>query len=162
MKIYKTGILQSKWKQERKTYVYTRSIFELNKLYGFSKFIIVVPSVAIREGVYKSFQMTEEHFTNEYPGQHCHYFKYDSSKLEQVREYATSTNIEVMIINIDAFKKSFDDPEKENKANLIHRERDTMNGKSLFNLFKKQILSLLLMSRKVLIIRIKQRKLLLH
>lgn len=112
-----------------KTYVYTRSIFELNKLYGFSKFIIVVPSVAIREGVYKSFQMTEEHFANQYPGQHCHYFKYDSSKLEQVREYATSTNIEVMIINIDAFKKSFDDPEKENKANLIHRERDTMNGK---------------------------------
>lgn len=112
-----------------KTYVYTRTIFELNKLYGFSKFIIVVPSVAIREGVYKSLQMTEEHFANGYPGQHCHYFKYDSSKLEQVREFATSTNIEVMIINIDAFKKSFDDPEKENKANLIHRERDTMNGK---------------------------------
>lgn len=112
-----------------KTYVYTRTIFELNKLYGFSKFIIVVPSVAIREGVYKSFQMTEEHFAELYPGQHCHYFKYDSSKLEQVREFATSTNIEVMIINIDAFKKSFDDPEKENKANLIHRERDSMNGK---------------------------------
>jgi type III restriction enzyme len=112
-----------------KTYVYTRTIFELNKMYGFTKFIIVVPSVAIREGVYKSLQMTEEHFAEQYPGQHCHYFKYDSSKLEQVREYATSTNIEVMIINIDAFKKSFDDPEKENKANLIHRERDTMNGK---------------------------------
>lgn len=112
-----------------KTYVYTRTIFELNKKYGFSKFIIVVPSVAIREGVYKSFQMTKEHFDELYPGQHCHYFKYDSSKLEQVREYATSTNIEVMIINIDAFRKSFDDPEKENKANLIHRERDTMNGK---------------------------------
>ncbi len=112
-----------------KTYVYTRTMFELNKRYGFSKFIIVVPSVAIREGVYKSLQMTEEHFEQEYPGQHCHFFKYDSSKLEQVREFATSTNIEVMIINIDAFRKSFDDPEKENKANLIHRERDTMNGK---------------------------------
>lgn len=111
-----------------KTYVYTRTMFELNKQYGFSKFIIVVPSIAIREGVYKSLQMTEEHFHEHYPGQHCHYFKYDSSKLEQVREFATSTNIEVMIINIDAFKKSFDDPEKENKANLIHRERDTMNG----------------------------------
>ncbi|WP_163971146.1 type III restriction-modification system endonuclease [Oceanobacillus halotolerans] len=112
-----------------KTYVYTRTIFELNKKYGFSKFIIVVPSVAIREGVYKSFQMTESHFNELYPGQHCHFFKYDSSKLEQVREYATSTNIEVMIINIDAFRKSFDDPKKESKANLIHRERDSMNGK---------------------------------
>lgn len=112
-----------------KTYVYTRSIFELNKRYGFSKFIIVVPSVAIREGVYKSLQMTEEHFAHEYPGQHCHYFKYESSKLEQVREFAKSTNIEAMIINIDAFRKSFDDPKKESKANLIHREKDTMNGK---------------------------------
>ncbi|WP_318617089.1 type III restriction-modification system endonuclease [Sporosarcina sp. YIM B06819] len=111
-----------------KTYVYTRSVFELNKLYGFTKFIIVVPSVAIREGVYKSLQMTETHFKDEYPGQSCHYFKYDSSNLEQVRDFATSTNIEVMIINIDAFRKSFDDPEKETKANLIHRERDTMNG----------------------------------
>ncbi|WP_088006831.1 type III restriction-modification system endonuclease [Indiicoccus explosivorum] len=111
-----------------KTYVYTRSVFELNKLYGFTKFIIVVPSVAIREGVYKSLQMTETHFKDEFPGQSCHYFKYDSSNLEQVRDFATSTNIEVMIINIDAFRKSFDDPEKETKANLIHRERDTMNG----------------------------------
>lgn len=112
-----------------KTYVYTRSIFELNKKYGFSKFVIVVPSVAIREGVYKSFQMTADHFNELYPGQHCHYFIYDSSKLEKVREFATSSDIEVMIINIDAFRKSFDDPEKETKANLIHRERDTMNGK---------------------------------
>src|SRR5699024_8603792 len=76
-----------------KTYVYTRSIFELNKKYGFSKFVIVVPSVAIREGVYKSFQMTADHFNELYPGQYCHYFIYDSSKLERVREYATSNNI---------------------------------------------------------------------
>ncbi|WP_186576908.1 type III restriction-modification system endonuclease [Aquibacillus kalidii] len=112
-----------------KTYVYTRSVLELNKKYGFSKFVIVVPSVAIREGVYKSFQMTVDHFNELYPGQYCHFFIYDSSKLEKVREFATSSDIEVMIINIDAFKKSFDDPEKETKANLIHRERDTMNGK---------------------------------
>lgn len=111
-----------------KTYVYIKTIYELNKRYGFSKFIIVVPSVAIREGVNKTFEMTESHFEELYPGQNCHYFIYDSSKLEQVREYATSTTIEVMIINIDAFRKSFDDPTKENKANLIHRERDTMNG----------------------------------
>src|SRR5690625_2330780 len=111
-----------------KTYVYIRSIYELHKKYGFTKFIIVVPSVAIREGVYKSFQMTEEHFNELYPGQYCHYFKYDSSKLEQVRDFATSTNIEVMIINIDSFRRSFIDPTKENTANLIHRERDSMNG----------------------------------
>lgn len=112
-----------------KTYVYIRSIFELNKKYGFSKFVIVVPSVAIREGVYKSFQMTADHFNELYPGQHCHNFIYDSSDLKNVRDFATSSDIEVMIINIDAFRKSFDDPEKETKANLIHRERDTMNGK---------------------------------
>jgi len=111
-----------------KTYVYIKTIHELHQRYGLSKFIIVVPSVAIREGVYKSFQMTEQHFKELYPGQSCHYFIYDSAKLEYVRDYATSNNIEVMIINIDAFRKSFDDPSKENKANLIHRERDTMNG----------------------------------
>lgn len=112
-----------------KTYVYIRSIHELHKKYGFTKFIIVVPSVAIREGVYKSFEMTKGHFSELYPGQHCHYFKYDSNRLEEIRDYASSTNIEVMIINIDAFRRSFVDPTKENKANLIHRERDTMNGK---------------------------------
>ncbi len=111
-----------------KTYVYIQTIYELNKRYGFSKFIIVVPSVAIREGVHKTFEMTDEHFKELYPGQSCNYFIYDSAKLEYVRDFATSTNIEVMIINIDAFRKSFDDPAKETKANLIHRERDTMNG----------------------------------
>src|SRR5699024_3903347 len=111
-----------------KTYVYIKTIHELHQRYGLSKFIIVVPSVAIREGVYKSFQMTEQHFKELYAGQSCHYFIYDSAKLEYVRDYATSNNIEVMIINIDAFRKSFDYPSKENKANLIHRERDTMNG----------------------------------
>lgn len=111
-----------------KTYVYTRTIYELNKKYGFTKFIIVVPSVAIREGVYKSLQMTEEHFAELYPGQHCHYFKYDSQKLTHVRDFATSTAIEIMIINIDSFRRSFVDPEKESTANLIHREMDILNG----------------------------------
>ncbi|MBK5242625.1 MAG: DEAD/DEAH box helicase family protein [Clostridium sp.] len=111
-----------------KTYVYTKTIMELNKIYGFSKFIIVVPSVAIKEGVNKSFQITKEHFEELYPGQHCNFFIYDSSKLEQVRSYATSDSIEVMIINIDAFKKSFDNPEKEDKSNLIHRDTDKLQG----------------------------------
>jgi type III restriction enzyme len=107
-----------------KTYVYTRTIMELNKKYGFSKFIVVVPSIAIREGVNKSLEITKEHFEGIYPGQKYNYFKYDSNKLERLRNFATSQQIEIMIINIDAFRKSFDDPEKESKANLIHRDRD--------------------------------------
>ena len=88
-----------------KTYVYTKTIFELNRRYGFTKFIVVVPSVAIREGVYKSFQLTEEHFALQYDGVPCRYFIYNSAKLADVRQFATSANIEVMIINIDAFKR---------------------------------------------------------
>ena len=88
-----------------KTYVYTKTILELHKRYGFTKFIIVVPSVAIREGVNKSFQITEEHFKNQYDSVPYRYFIYNSGKLSDVRAFATSNNIEIMIINIDAFKK---------------------------------------------------------
>ncbi|MDI6618101.1 MAG: DEAD/DEAH box helicase family protein [Clostridiales bacterium] len=111
-----------------KTYVYTRTIFELHKAYGFSKFIIVVPSIAIKEGVFKSFQITGEHFKNLYNNTIYDYFIYDSSKLEQVRNFAVSDNIEIMIINIDAFRRSFDDITKESKANIIHRPNDKLNG----------------------------------
>ncbi len=111
-----------------KTYVYLRSIFELNQKYGFTKFIIVVPSVAIKEGVYKSLQMTEEHFRGLYDNARYDYFVYDSQKLGQVRNFATSDYIQIMVINIDAFRKSFDDPEKEDKANIIHRPHDRMTG----------------------------------
>ncbi|CEG26478.1 type III restriction-modification system endonuclease [Bacillus sp. B-jedd] len=111
-----------------KTYVYLRSIYELNKQYGFTKFVIVVPSVAIREGVYKSLQITEQHFKELYDRQPLEYFIYDSEKLDQVRNFATATAIQVMIINIDAFRKSFADPEKEDKANVIHRANDRLNG----------------------------------
>lgn len=111
-----------------KTYVYLRTIYELNKQYGFSKFVIVVPSVAIREGVYKSLQITEQHFRELYDRTPLEYFVYDSEKLDQVRNFATATTIQVMIINIDAFRKSFDDPEKEDKANVIHRPNDRLNG----------------------------------
>ena len=106
-----------------KTYVYTRTMMELNKKYGFRKFIIVVPSIAIREGVYKSFEITKEHIQSLYPGQSYDFFKYNS-KNSKVRSFATSQSIQVMIINIDAFKKSFDDPEKVSKTNLINRESD--------------------------------------
>jgi type III restriction enzyme len=111
-----------------KTYVYLRSVLELNRLYGFTKFIIVVPSVAIKEGVYKSLQMTEDHFRELYENVQFDYFIYDSQKLEQVRNFATSDTIQIMVINIDAFRRSFTDPEKEDKANVIHRPHDSMTG----------------------------------
>ena len=110
-----------------KTYVYLKTIFELNKLYGFTKFIIVVPSVAIKEGVYKTLQITKEHFNELYEGVVYDYFVYDSSKLEQVRNFAESSSIEIMIINIDAFNKSFTNPDEEKKANIIHREQEQLN-----------------------------------
>lgn len=111
-----------------KTYVYLRTIFELNKNYGFTKFIIVVPSIAIKEGVKKTLDITKEHFDMLYDNTPYDYFVYDSGKLSQVRDFATADNIQIMVINIDAFRKSFTDPEKENKANLIHRSNDKMNG----------------------------------
>jgi type III restriction enzyme len=84
-----------------KTYTYIKTIFELNKRYGWSKFIVVVPSVAIREGVYKSFQITEEHFAEEY-GKKIRYFIYNSKHLSQIDSYARDSGINVMIINIQA------------------------------------------------------------
>ena len=111
-----------------KTYVYLRSIYELNKAYGFTKFVIVVPSLAVKEGVLKSLQITEAHFKNLYDNVICEYFVYDSSKLDQVRNFAVSDNIQIMIINIDAFRRSFTDPSKETKANIIHRPNDRLNG----------------------------------
>ena len=111
-----------------KTYVYTKTILELNKKYGFTKFIVVVPSIAIKEGVHKSFKITEEHFKLKYDNVVYNYFVYDSNKLNRIQQFATSSNIEIMIINIDAFRKSFDDPTKENKANLIHRPTDKLSG----------------------------------
>ena len=104
-----------------KTYVYTKTIFELHRKYGFTKFVIVVPSVAIREGVYKSFQVTQEHFGLQYDNVPCRYFIYSSAKLSDVRQFATSSNIEVMIINIDAFKKA---------ENIINQAQDRLNGET--------------------------------
>ncbi|MDQ6954700.1 MAG: DEAD/DEAH box helicase family protein, partial [Mariprofundaceae bacterium] len=111
-----------------KTYVYLRSIFEMNRRFGFSKFIIVVPSLAIKEGVYKSLQMTEEHFKGIYDNVTYDYFVYDSSNLGEVRSFATNDAIQIMVINIDAFRKSFSDPSKETKANIIHRAQDKLSG----------------------------------
>jgi len=78
-----------------KTYVYLRSIFELNKKYGFTKFIIVVPSIAIKEGTNKSLEITREHFKQLYNNTNYDFFTYDSSKLEQVRSFSTNDYIQI-------------------------------------------------------------------
>jgi type III restriction enzyme len=104
-----------------KTYAYTKTIFELHRQYGFTKFIVVVPSVAIREGVYKSFQITAEHFAGQYDNTPVRCFIYDSKKLSQVRLFATSADIEIMIINIDAFKKA---------ENIINQAQDRLSGET--------------------------------
>ena len=111
-----------------KTYVYLRTLLELNEKYGFSKFVIVVPSIAIREGVYKSLQMTEEHFSELHNNVPYDYFIYNSDDLNKVRSFATSQNIQIMIINIQAFRRSFTNPDAEKKANIIHRPHDLMSG----------------------------------
>ena len=85
-----------------KTYVYIKTMFELNKKYGWSKFIVVVPSIAIREGVKKTFEITADHFM-EYYGKKARFFIYNSSNLNQLDNFSSSSGINVMIINIQAF-----------------------------------------------------------
>lgn len=111
-----------------KTYVYLKTIFEMHKQYGFTKFIIVVPSIAIKEGVNKSLEITEAHFKAAFENTPYDYFTYNSANLEQVRSFATNDYIQIMVINIDAFRRSFTDPEKETKANIIHRTNDRLSG----------------------------------
>lgn len=85
-----------------KTYTYIKTMYELNKAYGWSKFIIVVPSIAVREGVYKSFEMTQEHFAEEY-GKKIRFFIYNSTQLTEIDRFASDSSINVMIINSQAF-----------------------------------------------------------
>jgi len=85
-----------------KTYVYIKTMFELNKKYGWSKFIVVVPSIAIREGVKKSFEITGEHFMEHY-GKKARFFIYNSKNLTDLDNFSSSAGINVMIINIQAF-----------------------------------------------------------
>ena len=88
-----------------KTYVYLRGIFELNKRYGFTKFVIVVPSIAIKEGVYHSIEILKDHLKGLYAGVPFDYFLYDSSKLGQVRNFATSSHIQIMVVTVGAINK---------------------------------------------------------
>jgi len=110
-----------------KTYVYLRTAFELNKRYGFTKFIIVVPSVAIREGVAKSLDITQEHFKSLY-GFEADWFVYNSAKPTHVRDFATNDTLSIMVINIDAFKEKA--TKKEGAAGQVrmHTRRDDLNG----------------------------------
>jgi type III restriction enzyme len=99
-----------------KTYVYLRTIIELNQRHGFTKFVIVVPSVAIREGVKKSIEQTREHFASQFDGMRLNDFVYDRSKLGRVREFATAADIQVMIVTIQAINSAnnvFYDPNQE-------------------------------------------------
>ncbi len=111
-----------------KTYVYLRTAFELNKRYGFTKFVIVVPSVAIKEGVYKSLQITEEHFKALYSGVPFDFFLYDSGKLGQVRNFATSPNIQVMVVTVGAINKK--------DVNNLYKDSEKTGGEKPIDLIK--------------------------
>jgi type III restriction enzyme len=115
-----------------KTYVYLRTILDMYMKYGFSKHIIVVPSIPIKEGVYKSLQITQEHLRGLNDNVNYNFFVYDSSKLNEVRDFATNDRLEIMVINIDAFAKSFEKPEDVTKSvNIIHRYNDSLGYKPL-------------------------------
>lgn len=111
-----------------KTYVYLRTVFELNKRYGFTKFVIVVPSVAIKEGVYKSLQITEEHFKSMYAGVPVDFFLYDSSKLGQVRNFATSATIQIMVVTVGAINKK--------EVNNLYKDSEKTGGEKPIDLIR--------------------------
>ncbi|MCX5815266.1 MAG: DEAD/DEAH box helicase family protein [Proteobacteria bacterium] len=120
-----------------KTYVYLRTVFELNKLYGFKKFIIVVPSVAIREGVTSSIKLMKDHFKGLYDNVAFDDFVYQSKDLSRVRQFAVNNEVQIMVINIQAFQRDagedvdygmLSDAEKK-KLNIIHQEQDKMSGR---------------------------------
>ncbi len=106
-----------------KTYVYIKTMFELNKRYGWSKFIVVVPSIAIREGVGKSFRMLEDHFMEHY-GKKARGFIYDSSRLKSLDDFSSDAGINVMIINTQAFASSLKEGAKNKESKIIYSKRD--------------------------------------
>ena len=112
-----------------KTYVYLRTIFELSRRYGFQKFIIVVPSVAIREGVLKNIEITAEHFRALYNNLPFERFVYDAKKANRLRQFALSNTLQILVINIDAFRKNFTGTEEEQKSNVIYKESDKLSGR---------------------------------
>ena len=111
-----------------KTYVYVRTIFELNKRYGFTKFVIVVPSVAIKEGVYKALRITEEHFRSLYAGVPFNYFLYDSARLGQVRSFAASAQIQIMVVTVGAINKK--------DVNNLYKDSEKTGGEKPIDLVR--------------------------
>ncbi len=111
-----------------KTYVYIKTMFELNKQYGWSKFIIVVPSIAIREGVAKSFRMLEDHFMEHY-GKKARWFVYNSSNLNQLDQFSQDSGISVMIINTQAFATSMKEGGKSKESRIIYSKRDEFGSR---------------------------------
>ena len=112
-----------------KTYTYVKTMYELNKRYGWSKFIIVVPSVAIREGVYKSLQTTQEHFAGEY-NKKIRFFIYNSDRLTEVDRFASDSAINVMIINMQAFNSS-------KNQRIIDKKLDTFRSRKPIDIIAK-------------------------
>jgi type III restriction enzyme len=112
-----------------KTYVYLRTIFELSRRYGFSKFVIVVPSVAIREGVLKNLEVTAEHFRALYDNPPVEHFVYDGKRVSRLRQFAVSHTLQILVINIDAFRKNFTGTEAEQKSNVMYKESDGLSGR---------------------------------
>lgn len=111
-----------------KTYVYLRTIFELNKRYGFTKFVIVVPSIAIKEGVYKTLQITEEHFRSLYAGVPFDYYLYDSTQLGRVRNFALSPHIQIMVVTVGAINKK--------DVNNLYKDSEKTGGEKPIDLIK--------------------------
>ena len=118
-----------------KTYVYIKTMFELNKRYGWSKFIVVVPSIAIREGVKKSFEITADHFMEHY-GKKARFFVYDSSNLNQLDNFSSSAGINVMIINTQAFASSLKEDGKSKEARIIYSKRDEFGSRRPIDVIK--------------------------
>jgi type III restriction enzyme len=109
-----------------KTYCYIKALFELNKRYGWSKFIVVVPSIAIREGVYKSLEITAEHFLEEY-GKRARFFIYNSKQLHNLESFSSDAGVNVMVINVQAFNATGKD------ARRINEELDGFQSRKPIN-----------------------------
>jgi type III restriction enzyme len=112
-----------------KTYVYLRTLFELNKRYGFTKFVVVVPNVAIREGVLASIDLLRDHLRGLYDNVPFDASVYDSKHLGRVRQFATANTIQLLVMNIQAFQKDIEEDADPTKANIINRAQDRMSGR---------------------------------
>jgi type III restriction enzyme len=112
-----------------KTYVYLRTIFELNKRHGFTKFVVVVPNIAVREGVLASIDLLRDHLRGLYDNVPFDASVYDSKRLGRVRQFATANTIQLLVMNIQAFQKDVEEDTDPTKANIINRAQDRMSGR---------------------------------